>query len=220
MRWRSFTTSGGALVGVDVVLISRGLCAPEVTRDAVLQAAQYPDVGFWIVSGRSCVEAKQAAVRAVGTEGQDLMILEDDVLLTDEQWREMLTPGPEILVGECACRNGEWNTHKLVTQEGLEILYSGSVALRIPAAVLRRLPETGGFEARLIYVQRDPLVWEDRGPAPTDSGSDLSFWYHVWHLDPRPAVRSIGEVVHLRTPLNDGTGPDGPIPIGRFEPRE
>lgn len=194
-----------------VVMISRGLCPPTVVVDAI--KATFPtSTPFVVLEGMPRVEAKQAAVNVAIESESDLILIEDDVKLSDQQWEELLDGGEEVLYADGRCRDGSPSFR--TAKNGHFI--GGTMAVRLPLSILVSL-DPPVFESRWIYFDEDEGTWEDRGPIDGDRHSDIVLWYKLHHLDPIPDMRSLGMASHLKHPLNDGSyAHDGPVIVGEF----
>lgn len=181
-----------------IAQISRGL-APAICIKQAIEASALYDIPYLPVYGKELVEAKNIAANIALEHDSDLILVEDDILATSDQWGKICTMRGKVLFGRAITRKGEWNTQKI---DG-KVIRSGTCFIRIPCNILKSLDKmeklgTHIFESydfKVINGVLEPLRPNDKGRM-----SDTYFWYHLMKLN--PAVEEIGDVVHLETCLN------------------
>lgn len=184
-----------------VVQITRGVCPARSIADASKQA-RAADAHYVLVEGMPAPDAKRRAAYIALDLGYDLILCEDDFVASNDQWITAVTAGDQVCVGSAIMRNGKVNTR--YTPSG-RVLYSGTVFVRVPIDVLRRLAAKGPLFVPWIYNPSDDgesLIAQMPNPEPW--GSDVHFWASVNELDPRPTIVDLGLVTHFRHIASDG----------------
>ena len=186
-----------------VCQISRGV-APSICIVEAVQAAQRHGAQYRLIAGLSAVDAKEEAVTVALATQSDLVLCEDDMLATDDQWRRAITGSDDrVLVASAPCRNGVVNT---IHDTAGRVLWSGTVLVRIPYPILECIAAQGrptfqcwdchpDFDASELH----PVCPNNRGEA-----SDVYLYYRLTQMDPRPEVEELGMVVALQHPFNTG----------------
>lgn len=183
-----------------LVQITRGVAPAQAIVDATQAAARH-GLPYRLVAALPAVEAKTLAAQLALEAGGGLVLCEDDIVATPEQWAAVLTDTTgAVLYADAKCRDNTLNTkHK----PNGEFLYTGTVLVSVPAPILRALADKGP-----LFVASD---WQDCdgdlhmvGTNHLGWGSDVYFWQQVRRLVPRPAIRSVGKVGHIMHPLNSG----------------
>ena len=201
-----------------VCQITRGMAAAISIADAVRRTATRSGK-YELISGRPGAEAKNRAVELALGYGENLLLIEDDVLAEPALWDAAFNLDPAaVAFAPAPCRSGEWNTVRN-TKTG-EVLFSGSVFLVIGLDVLRRMIEIAPlFEAYFFTNCGSSLTRRD--PHPLGRASDVNFWWRLDQLSPKPRVIELPPVIHLSTPLNSGAVTlQDPIRIVPFEVKE
>ena len=178
-----------------IALISRGLSPAR----SVMQAgyfASHHRMSIRVIDGLSLVDAKNEAVEIATNNYQDLIIVEDDVVASGEQWQQ-LRCAKTIAVTAARHRDG-----KLMIEFDAagRVLFTGSTFLKIPLEILRQF-EPPVFRCWNVGISDDKKLFLQE---KRDDGllSNMYFWYCVQLLG--EPVEYLGEVKHLQHPLNNG----------------
>ena len=180
----------------DIAQITRGVCPARSIAEAKDRAYDLAQL-YRCFAGSLPDVKNEAAEWAFGHE-HNLLLIEDDIIAPHGMWYEAVMDATgDILFASARTRDGVLNTVR--TEDG-RLLYTGNCFMRIPYDVLRRL-ERPCFRAMNFRILDDRLI----PTTPNEHGahSDLFFWWNVSRLDPRPGIREIGTVTHLRHTLNE-----------------
>lgn len=169
--------------------------APAISIAEAYSAAIANRIAFALISGLPAVEAKNAAVLFADRSHCGLLLVEDDVRLEAAQVADLLD-ADTVAILSATCRNGEHNTK--YDPDG-NVLYSGTVAVFLPRAVLEMLPRPV-FEA----MQYTPIDGELAPVAPSSSGngSDTHLFYLLRKLG--VPIKVVGHATTLVHPMNRG----------------
>ena len=182
-----------------IVQISRGMAPAK----CIAEAAVWGGTDYRLVAGMTAPAAKNEAVRLALESRRSLLLVEDDVLATADQWMTALYEHPDaVVMASAICRNGTINT---VRDDEGGVLYSGSSFLRIPLPVLQAM--TAQFW--LLFAPWDFITdnGELQGVGPNGSGygSDVYFWWRLKQLKPPAEVIEVGMVTEIAHPYNSDT---------------
>lgn len=189
-----------------VVQISRGM-APSRCIAEVAQAAHMRTMQYRLVHGLGAVEAKNEAVRLAMEYCDDLILVEDDAIISFDAWTAVVraledsagSPSGVVATVDAVCRNGQPSVRR-DTRGRFE--FAGTVLVAVPFSVLSRL-EPPYFAA--ADFKRIGGVMAFCGHNERGQGSDVWFWRRLLSLDPPPEVRVIGRVATVATPWNTGS---------------
>ena len=163
-------------------------------------------MGYHLIAGLPLVDAKNRAVAIADEYEVGMIMIEDDIIADSKLWFEAescrvrgVVPGTEgniVMTGTCNTRYGDENIR---FDENGDVLTTGNVFTAVPRGVLARLPRPV-FES-MNYVMRENQIIP-RGPNDYHHRSDMHFWHSVRSLKPRPEIRVIGRVTHLKHEYN------------------
>ena len=187
--------SAGSFYPTMVCQISRGLGVSVSVANAAT-AANSDGAGFAVVSGMQAVDAKNEAVKVADFYNAGLVLVEDDVLPSQNQWSECI-PSMRLAYGEAITRSGKINTRR--GRDG-KVLYTGTCLVAIPRFVLDKLPRPV-FRSWKFTVSHGELV--DLGPGTDGRASDVYFWHLLRKTLPDLTWHSLGRVPHVRHALSE-----------------
>ena len=171
------------------VQITRGL-APALSIASTVSACARRKIDYKLIVGVPAAEAKQQAAQTAFEAGQDLLLVEDDILANDEIWNKVTQNDSDVMLGSCLMKNGELN----VWFHGPRVVYSGTVFLKVPWAVLGKIGDPWFLPRDLGFTSDDGGVWWDKGPNDEGKHSDTWFYYRCWQENIHPIVA--GFVLH------------------------
>lgn len=148
-----------------VAQITRGL-APAIAIVAAVQRAAELSAPYELISQLGLCDAKNLAATRALAAGRDLMLLEDDVIAP--RWPVHDAENVQVLAVHYPHAEGV----NVQRDSRGRVLCAGTTAMRIPLAVLRKIPPPW-FVARVIRTKNERL--ELGGPRDDDRGSDVYF---------------------------------------------
>lgn len=174
-----------------VCQISRGLSPARAISQASL-FAQRLGLTYILIDTETCVDAKNSAVKWALSMGKDLLLLEDDVMLPWQAWKQAVEQR-RLAYAEVIMQNGQINTQRKADGE---FLFTGTIFVYIPLKVLKNLPDPA-FKAQCFKVENDQLI----PTTPTFNGkhSDVYFWWQISKLGIKPV--NLGKATHILHPL-------------------
>lgn len=200
-----------------VIQISRGLAPARCIANAAYTCGKVPHVEYRLIDCKPAAEAKEEAARIALELGVDLVLIEDDMMPAPEIWAQVFQSHRQdtVLYAETPCRNGERNVYR--NKRG-EFTYSGTVLVKVPLAVLRRLAH------RPIFEPWEYMLDEHHEPVPVRKdphgfSSDVYFWQQVRKL-PGVCIVPLGHVDSIASELNSGAQrPNSPSVLTVFQYR-
>ena len=198
---------------IQCVQITRGM-APAVSVASTVGACARHKIEYKLIAGKPAHEAKNDAARLAYDKGADLLLVEDDILVGDAIWRKVVENDSDVMLATALMKNGELNTWF----QGERVVYSGTVFLKVPHAVLARMGDPW-FAPRDLYFNGSTGEWCDKGENEHGLHSDTWFYYRCWALGVLPIVA--GFAVHLLHPDNwqkcDLVNPHSIRPLGMMD---
>lgn len=180
---------------VSVVQISRGM-APAQSVAIIASFAADRSCPYSLVTGLTCAEAKNAAVEIADEEGNGLLLVEDDICTANLAALFAPQDGNRVRILSATCRNGDHNT---IYDSNGQVLYSGTVAVYIPRAVLDQLP-------RPVFEAVDYTRIDDELAPISKNGighhSDVHLYVQLRKLG--VPVDVVGHATTFAHPLNSG----------------
>jgi hypothetical protein len=182
--------------------ITRGIGPIEAATDAMSACATFGWI-FLLVEGCCLVEAKQRASRAAIEWDTDLLMVEDDMLVSEKVWKAVYkadNPNNYNTIHYAKTNNRDGTSNERMTPSG-KFLFTGTCFCRIPAYILNKM-EQPMFLAYNFGYSSDGEQLIPKGPNEKDRGSDVYFWQAARQLVPQPSFQCLGTVGHIKHPLN------------------
>jgi hypothetical protein len=177
-----------------VFQITRGV-APAKSIATVCFAVTKHQLPYTLLDGMTAADAKQEAARRCWEAGEDLLLVEDDVMPFPQHWERVLAQRNKVQLCSARMSNGELNCWFVSDGNRDRLVYSGTVFLYVPWAALDTIGAPWFSPHNLEFCMDGGGQWVDHGPNARGEHSDVWFFYRCWQCGIEPRV--IGNVVHI-----------------------
>lgn len=194
-----------------VTQITRGVC-PAICIVSVFRVSQDEGYNYTLINGLPMIQAKNDAVELALRKERHLLLIEDDVLINDDVW-ENVRNMEDGMIGYASTKMRGGVSNVVKTNKG-DFIYTGNCFLFVASDVLSEMRKQGEiFEALTWGIDKETGKGEVVGKNDDNLGSDVTFWMKVKELKSKPMICHLGEVDHIRHPMNEIRNYQNPIKL-------